>query len=42
MPLRANDTSEPVLASSFGRCGARVAASTTPGDSDALPSKISM
>src|SRR3981081_4544205 len=37
MPLRANDTSGPVLASSLGRCGARVATPTPPGVIDSLP-----
>jgi len=31
MPLRANDTSGPVLASYLSRCGACVTALTTPG-----------
>jgi hypothetical protein len=37
MPLRPNDIKGPVFASSFGRCGARIAAPTTPGVIDSLP-----
>src|SRR6476659_1493027 len=37
MPLRANATRGPVLASSFGKCGVRVAAPATPGVIGSLP-----
>src|SRR5215467_10117274 len=41
IPLRAKETSGPVLASAAGRCGLSAAAPTTPGVIDSPPLKIS-